>query len=185
MYDVVLLHRLTSDLLSHYKVIVVPNIPWMNDDQIAAIRAYKKNGGKIYTIGSTHELRELADLQSTVTVLEEAHTAIGRRELLSKLAQLSGEQLIQLDGTNYVAANVVKKTDSDRVILHLVNYDKPLKNVRVKLNLDGVVKRIDAERVKLFSPDAEPEPVEVVAVRDSQVELVLPTLEVYDIVAIN
>jgi hypothetical protein len=80
---------------------------------------------------------------------------------------------------------VVKKTDSDRVILHLVNYDKPLKNVRVKLNLDGVVKRIDAERVKLFSPDAEPEPVEVVAVRDSQVELVLPTLEVYDIVAIN
>lgn len=185
MYDVVLLHRLTEELLSRYKVIVIPNIPWMDADQISAIRKYKKDGGKIYTIGSTRELRELADLQSPATVLEEAQTATGRRELLSKLDRLSGEQLIQLGGTNYVAANVVKKTDSERVILHFVNYDKPLKNVRVKVNLDGVVKQIDGKRVKLFSPDTEAKAVDVVAVRGSQVELILPTLEVYDVVAIN
>jgi hypothetical protein len=110
---------------------------------------------------------------------------MGRRELISKLDQLSGEQLIRLDGTNYVAANVVKKTDNDRVILHFVNYDKPLKNVRVKVDLDGVVKHIDSDKIRLFSPDGEVKPAEVVAVRGSQVELILPTLEVYNVVAIN
>ena len=72
MYDVVLLHRLTPELLSRYKVIVIPNIPWMDADQIEAIRTYKKNGGKIYTIGSSRELRELADVQSPASMLDEA-----------------------------------------------------------------------------------------------------------------
>ncbi len=119
MYEVVLLHRLTPELLSQYKVIVIPNIPWMDADQIEAIRTYRKNGGKIYTIGSSRELRELADVQSPASMLEEAENENGRRELLAKIGQLSGEQVITIPGTNYVAANVVRKTDSDRIIVHL------------------------------------------------------------------
>ena len=34
MYDVVLLHRLTPELLSRYKTIIIPNIPWVDADQI-------------------------------------------------------------------------------------------------------------------------------------------------------
>ena len=185
MYDVVLLHRLTPELLSPYKMIVIPNIPYMDADQIAAIRAYKKEGGKVYTIGSSCELRELADVQSPASMLDEAQNEPGRRELLAKINQLSGEQVITIPGTNYVAANVVKKTDSDRVILHFVNYHTPLANVRVRLNLDGVVPHIDGKRIQLFSPDAGIAQIGEVSLRETQVEFVLPKLDVYDVVTIN
>ncbi|MGD0792432.1 MAG: hypothetical protein ABR920_11740 [Terriglobales bacterium] len=185
MYDVILLHRLTPQLLSPYKAIVIPNIPWMDADQIAAIRTYKKNGGKIYTVGSSRELRELADVQSPASMLDEAQNETGRRELMVKINQLSGEQVITIPGTNYVAANVVKKTDSERVILHFVNYHTPLKNVRVSVNLDGVIKQIDSKRIQLFSPDGGVTEIEVASVRGTKVEFVLPELDVYDVVTIN
>ncbi|HEX4919998.1 MAG TPA: hypothetical protein VFV92_04585, partial [Candidatus Bathyarchaeia archaeon] len=185
MYEVVLLHRLTPELLSRYKVIVIPNIPWMDADQIEAIRTYRKNGGKIYTIGSSRELRELADVQSPASMLEEAENENGRRQLLAKIGQLSGEQVITIPGTNYVAANVVRKTDSDRIIVHFVNYNTPLKNVRVSMNLDGVLKQIDNKRIKVLSPDGGAKAIEVLSVRGAKVEFVLPELDVYDVVVIN
>ncbi|HET8666541.1 MAG TPA: hypothetical protein VFM10_01095 [Terriglobales bacterium] len=185
MYEVVLLHRLTPELLSPYKLIIIPDIPWMDAGQIAAIRAYKKAGGKVYTIGSSPELRELADEQSPAAMLEEARNEAGRRDLLIRIEQLSGEQVIAIPGVDHVAANVVKKTDSDRVILHFVNYDKPLKNVRVRLNLDGFAKQIDGKRIQLFSPDGGTKDLKVASVRGPQIELVLPELDVYDVVAIN
>jgi hypothetical protein len=185
MYDVVLLHRLTPELLSPYKMIIIPNIPWMDADQIAAIRTYKKNGGKIYTIGSSPELRELADLQSPSSMLDEAQNGKGRRELMHTIQQLSGEQVITIAGANYVAANVVKKTDSNRVILHFVNYHGPLKNVRVKMNLGGVINQVDSKRIQLFSPDGSAKNIEQASVNGTQVDFVLPELEVYDVVTIN
>ncbi len=185
MYDVVLLHRLTPDLLSPYKVIVIPNIPYMDAGQIAAIRAYKENGGKIYTIGSSHELRELADVQSPASMLDEAQKETGRRELLANLNHLSGEQVITIAGAQYVAANVVRKTDSDRVILHFVNYHTPLTNVHVSVSLDGVLKGIDGKRIQLFSPDGGVAQIRIVSVQGTRVEFLLPTLDVYDVVTIN
>ncbi len=185
MYDVVLLHRLTPELLSRYKAIVIPNIPWIDADQITAIRTYKKNGGKIYTIGSSRELRELADVQSPASMLDEAQSEKGRRELMLRINQLSGEQVITIPGTNYVAANVVKKTDSERVILHFVNYHKPLNNVRVTVNLDGTVKQIDTKRIRLLSPDGQQIELKDVSVRGTRLDFVLPSLDVYDVVTVN
>lgn len=185
MYDVVLLHRLTFELLSPYKMIVIPNIPYMDAAQIAAIRAYKAKGGKIYTIGSSRELQELADVRSPASILDEAQNQRGRQELLANISSLSGKQVITLSGTQYVAANVVRKTDSDRLILHFVNYHTPLANVRVNLNLDGVVKHIDGKRIQLFSPDAGIAQIGEVSLRETQVEFVLPKLDVYDVVTIN
>ncbi|MBZ5615754.1 MAG: hypothetical protein LAO23_17245 [Acidobacteriia bacterium] len=185
MYDVVLLHRLTPELLSRYKAVVIPNIPWIDADQITAIRTYKKNGGKMYTIGSSRELRELADVQSPASMLDEAQSEKGRRELMLRINQLSGEQVITIPGTNYVAANVVKKTDSERVILHCVNYHTPLQNVRVSVNLDGVVKQIDTKRIRLLSPDGQPMELKDVSVRGTRLDFVLPSLDVYDVVTVN
>jgi hypothetical protein len=111
-------------------------------------------------------------------MLEEAENENGRRQLLAKIGQLSGEQVITIPGTNYVAANVVRKTDSDRIILHFVNYNTPLKNVRVSVNLDGVLKQIDNKRIKVLSPDGGAKAIEVLSVRGAKVEFVLPELDV-------
>lgn len=157
----------------------------MDADQVEAIRTYRKNGGKIYSIGSSRELREPADVQSPASMLEGAEKENGRRELLAKIRQLSGEQVITIPGTDYVAANVVRKTDSDRIIVHFVNYNTSLKNVRVSVNLDGVLKQIDNKQIKVLSPDGGAKAIEVLSVRGAKVEFVLPELDVYDVVVIN
>jgi hypothetical protein len=185
MYEVVLLHRLTPELLSTYKAILIPNIPYVDSDQLAVLRRYKETGGKIYTIGSNRELRELGDIQSPAAMLEEAQNVPGRKELLANISQLSGDQLIALPGSSYVATNVVKKTDTGRVILHFVNYNTPLKNVRVRLNLEGVVEQIDPKSLQLLSPDGSARQPGTPTVRGTQLEFVLPELEVYDVVTIN
>jgi hypothetical protein len=185
MYEIVLLHRLTPELLSAFKAVLVPNIPYVEADQIASLRKYKARGGKIYTIGSSRELRELADLQAPASLLEDVKSERGRKELLQSIQQVSGEQVMTVAGANYVAANVVKKTDTGRVILHFVNYNTPVKSVRVRVNLDGVLEQIDPKRIQLFSPDGDAKQLNSISVRGTQVEFALPELDVYDVVTIN
>jgi hypothetical protein len=69
--------------------------------------------------------------------------------------------------------------------LHFVNYNTPLKNVRVSVNLDGVLKQIDNKRIRVLSPDGGAKAIEVLSVRGAKVEFVLPELDVYDVVVIN
>lgn len=185
MYDVVLLHRMTPELLASYKAVVIPNIPYMDADQLSAIRAYRQSGGKVYTIGSNRELENLADLRSPASMLESVQNETGRRDLMENLEQLSGEQLVRIHETKYVAANLVRKTNSDRLILHVVNYHTPLKNVRVSVNLEGIAKKVDAKRIRLYSPDREAMDLVATSVRGNSVEFVLPELDVYDVVTIN
>ena len=54
--------RLTPELLSQYKVIVIPT-SWMDADQIEAIRTYRKNGEDLYH-RKQPRTAELADVQS-------------------------------------------------------------------------------------------------------------------------
>lgn len=185
MYEVVLLHRLTPQLLAPYKVLIIPNIPYVDESQVAAIRAYKEMGGRVYTIGSTRQLQALADVQSPASLLDEARNEAGRRVLLARINQLSGEQVITVSGTQYVAANVVKKTDTGRIILHFVNYNTPLNNVRVHVNLDGVLTTIDSQHIQLFSPDGGTAAIKDASVLGTRVDFVLPKLDVYDVVTIN
>jgi gamma-glutamylcyclotransferase (GGCT)/AIG2-like uncharacterized protein YtfP len=71
------------------------------------------------------------------------------------------------------------------ILAHLMNYDKPALNIRVGLNLDGVVKQIDKDKIRLLSPDGGArQPIEVSA-RGSWLQFVVPNLDVYDVVTIN
>jgi hypothetical protein len=98
---------------------------------------------------------------------------------------LEGDPLISISGTKYVAANIVHKNGSDRYVLHFVNYDQPLENVRVKVNLEGYPIKISKKSLTLFSPDKMPEKIKEISVRGKTVEFVLPVLEIYDIVVLN
>ena len=182
MYDVLLLHHITPELLSRYKAIIVTDIPWMDQSQWAAVEAYKKAGGKIYTIGSAKKLRDMADIVSSADIFGQLDAPVGRKVLADNLRKLVGEPLVTLQGAPYVAANLVKKNSQNRYILHLVNYDKPLKNVRVKVNLEGVSEGINAKSLKLLSPDAVPKEVKITQATAKSVEFVVPVLDVYDVV---
>ncbi len=185
MYDVLLLHRLTPEMLNGYKAIIIPNIPWVEAQQLDAIKAYKKKGGKIYTIGSTAELRELADETSPADVFGHLNEDGARQELRARLANLEGSPLISISDAKYVAANLVHKNGSKRYVLHFVNYDKPLQNVRVKVNLDGYPVKFSKNKISLLSPDAVPLKVADIAVKGKTLEFALPQLTIYDVVVLN
>jgi hypothetical protein len=185
MYDVVLLDQLTPEMLAGYDAIIIPNIPWIEAQQLDAIKTYKEKGGKIYTIGSMAELQELADDTSPADIFARLNEDAAREELRNKLMNLEGDPLISISGTEYVAANIVHKNGSDRYVLHFVNYDQPLENVRVKVNLEGYPIKISKKSLTLFSPDKMPEKIKEISVRGKTVEFVLPVLEIYDIVVLN
>jgi len=185
MYDVLLLHRLTPELLAPYQAVIIPNITWMEESQLAALRAYKQKGGKIFTIGSTAELRQLADLYAHPDLFGQLGEAGARVGLAGQLRQLEGEPLVQLSNAPFVAANLVRKASTNRFILHLVNYDKPLQNVRVRLDLAGMAKKIDRKKVYCVSPDQPAGTAVQVTGQGSVLEFTLPALEVYNVVVIN
>ncbi len=185
MYDVLLLHRLTPAMLAPYQAVIIPNITWMEESQLAAIRSYKEKGGKVYIIGSTPELRGLADLYAHPDLFGKLSQAQARAELAGQLQQLEGAPLVSLTNAPWVASNLVRKNGTNRFILHLVNYDKPLQNVQVRLDLAGFTGKIDRKKVVCYSPDREGSWVIPATGKGSVLEFTLPALEVYDVVVIQ
>lgn len=108
-----------------------------------------------------------------------------RKEFLDNLRKLSGEPLITLKGAKYVIANVVKKKGTDRIILHFVNYSKPVENIMVKVNLKEFVSKINKESILLLSPDYVSKEVKDVSVKGKKVKFTIPKLGIYNVVVIN
>lgn len=183
MYDVLLLPRINIDMLKRYKAIVIADIPWVSEYQLKIIQEYVKNGGKIYTVGSSNELRELANIYSPLSLVDEIEKEATRNEFLSNIRNLSGEPLVTVVGAKYVLANVVKKKNTDRIILHFVNYSNPVENLNVKVNLEGFIDEINNTR--FLSPDNVPKELKNLIVNGDKAEFTLPKLDLYNIVVIN
>jgi hypothetical protein len=166
-------------------VIIVPDIPWIDKEQLAAVRAYKEQGGKVYVMGSCEDLQELATINTPASYCHDTQKDHVRKEFLSRLNELLPQRIIQMDNVEYVLVNVVQKTNSNQVIIHMVNYLNSVKDIRVSVNLEGIVKDIDARKIRIYSPDGVPGRLGGVVVSDNQVEFVIPELQIYDMIVIN
>jgi hypothetical protein len=73
------------------------------------------------------------------------------------------------------------------LILHLLNYDHkvPAQNVRVQLDLSGVVEDLSGWEVKVLSPDAAQSQVSGLALRGSVAEFVLGRIDHYTVVTLS
>jgi hypothetical protein len=185
MFDVLLLAGLHPAMLTRYPVIIIPDIPWVEESQLVALRRYEKQGGKIYALGSSAELREIATVRSPANLAHATQNAEVRDTLVRNLDSLLQHRLVTLDNADYVLANMVKKTGTDRVILHLVNYAAVVKDLEVRMDLSGTVNTIDTAGIRFYSPDGVPETLESITVNDATVEFTLPELRVYGIVVVN
>jgi hypothetical protein len=185
MYDVLLLDRITPAVLSRYKGIIITDIPWMEPSQYAAVEGFQRAGGKLYTIGSARRLRAISEAIAPADLFGKLSEPTARQDLLQTLRRLEGEPLVRIEGARYVAANLVRKSGQTRFVLHLVNYDKPVKDLRVKLNLEGVAEAINAKSLRLYSPDAVPKAVNLTRASGKAVDFLLPALEVYDVVTLE
>jgi hypothetical protein len=90
-----------------------------------------------------------------------------------------------VENAEYVLANIVRKKDTGQVILHLVNYSKTVKNLRVKINLEYVNDTIDESSITLFSPDMVSKELKSITLKGKTLEVTVPELKIYNVLTLN
>jgi len=136
-------------------------------------------------MGSCADLQELGTINAPAYLCHNTQQDEVRKEFLNPMNELLPQRIIQLDNAEYVLANVVRKTGSDQVIIHMVNYLNSVRNLQVRLNLEGIVKNLDDGKIRIYSPDGVPEQLEDVVYTDKQIEFIVPELKIYNMIVIN
>jgi hypothetical protein len=87
----------------------------------------------------------------------------------------------------YVLGQLTRKPDGGTLILHLLNYDHrvPAENVKVRLDLSGLVQDLSGWKVKCLSPDATQPPLSELSLRGSVAEFTLERIEHYTVVTLS
>lgn len=150
--------------LDQFKVLVMPaDLPKLSAEQKARLNAFTAGGGVIIRAGK-------------------AKLGIAARaEAAAKGPSLS------LEPRGYVLGQLIRKPDSRTLILHLLNYDHhaPAKNVKVRLDLSGLVQNLNRWEIKVLSPDTAQPQLADLFVHGSVAEFTLGRIERYTVVALS
>ena len=79
---------------------------------------------------------------------------------------------------------LTRKPDGRTLILHLLNYDHqaPAENVKVRLDLRGLVQNLSRWEVKVLSPDAAQPPLAGLSLHGTVAEFTLRQIDHYTVV---
>ena len=88
---------------------------------------------------------------------------------------------------DYVLGQLTRKPDGRTLILHLLNYDHqtPAENVKVRLNLSGLVQDLSRWEVRVLSPDASQPQLIDLSLHGSVSEFTLSRIEHYTVVTLS
>lgn len=187
MYEVILLHDLNNmAVINKYQTLIFPNIPWISEDVLTLIKKFKKNGGKIINIGSTEELKRLADVQLPTSIFNKLTEFNGRKNFVSKIGEVTGSKIISIKSpSEYIVGNIVHKRGSNRYFLHFVNYSEPIKNVKINVDMKNVTKTINANSLKIFTPDRINPKLINIKYDSNKLEFTMSGLDIYNIVELR
>jgi hypothetical protein len=149
--------------LDRFKVLVIPaDLPKLNAEQKTQLDKFIVGGGVIINAGKTDQ-----------GIVARAEAAAG------------GPRLI-LEPRGYVLAQLTRKPDGRTLILHLLNYNQvPAKNVKVGLELSGLVEDLSRWEVKVLSPDAAQPQFAGLYLQGSVCELTLSRIQHYTVVTLS
>src|SRR5262249_11157833 len=87
----------------------------------------------------------------------------------------------------YVLGQLTRKPDGQTLILHLLNYDHqaPAQNVKVRLQLDGLVQDLSRCEVKVHSPDTVRPQFTGVSLHGSVAKFTVGRIEHYTVVTFS
>jgi len=148
--------------LDQFKVLVMPaNLPNLSAEQKARLDAFAAGGGVIIRAGK-------------------------ERVGIAARAEAGGPRL-SLEPRGYVLAQLTRKPDGRTLILHLLNYDHqaPAENVKVRLDLSGLVQNLSSWEVKVFSPDADQPQLTGLSLQGSVAEFTMREIEHYTVVTFS
>src|SRR5262249_43676397 len=123
--------------LNQFKILVMStDLPKLNAEQKARLNTFAAGGGGIIRAG-----------KYDLTLAARAEAAAGGPRL-------------RLEPSGYLLGQLTRKNDGRTLILHLLNYDhqSPAENVKIRLELSGLVPDLGRLELKVLSPDeAEPQ----------------------------
>jgi len=150
--------------LDRFKVLVMPaDLPKLSAEQKARLNAFTAGGGVIIRAGKAEP------------------------GIAARAEAAAGGPRLSLEPRGYVLGQLTRKPDGRTLILHLLNYDHqaPAENVKVRLELSGLVQDLSRWEVKVFSPDAAQPQFAGLSLHGSVSEFTLRRIEHYTAVTLS
>ena len=109
------------------------------------------------------------------------------RQIAARAEAAAQGPRLTLEQRGYVIGQLTQKPDGRTFILHLLNYDQQAaaENVRVRLELSGLVGDLSRWNVDVLSPDADQPRLDGLSLHGSVGELVLSRIEHYSVVVLS
>jgi hypothetical protein len=150
--------------LDHFKVLVIPaDLAKLTAEQKARLDTFAAGGGVIIRAGKAE------------------------RGIAARVEEAAAGPRLSLEPRGYVLAQLTRKPDGRTFILHLLNYDHqaPAENVKVRLDLSGLVQDLSRWEVKVLSPDAAQPQFAGLSLHGSVCEFTLGRIEHYTVVTLT
>ena len=150
--------------LDRFKVLVMPaDLPKLSAEQKARLNTFTADGGIIIRAGK-------------------AEPGIATRAQAT-----AGGPRLSLEPRGYVLGQLTRKPDGRTLILHLLNYDHqvPAENIKVRLELSGLVQDLSGWEVRVLSPDAAQSQLGGLSLHGSVCEFTLGRIEHYTVVTLS
>ena len=150
--------------LHQFKVLVMADdLPKLSAEQKARLDTFTAGGGVIIRAG-----------KSEARIATRAQAAAGGPRL-------------SLEPSGYLLGQLTRKPDGRTLILHLLNYNNhaPAENVKVRLDLSGLVQDLSGWEVKVLSPDAAQLEFADLAFHGTVSEFTLRRIEHYTVVTLS
>ncbi len=150
--------------LERFKVLVMPaNLPKLTAEQKARVDTFTAGGGVIIGAGKS---------ESGIAARAEA---------------AAGGLSLTLEPRGHVLGQLTRKPDGRTFILHLLNYDHQVaaENVKVRLDLRGLVQDLSGWEVKVLSPDSAQPQLADLYLDGSLAQFTLGRIEHYTVVTLS
>src|SRR5215469_8080757 len=150
--------------LNRFKVLVVPaDLPKLSPEQKARLDEFAAGGGVIIRAGKAES------------------------EMAARAEAAAGGPRISLEPRGYVLGQLTRKPDGRTLILHLLNYDQqaPSENVKVRLDLSGLVPDPSRLELKVLSPDETRPQLAGLSLHRSIIEFTMRRIEHYTVVTFS
>jgi hypothetical protein len=150
--------------LDRFKVLVMSaNLPKLSAEQESRLDTFTAAGGTIIKAGNSEP------------------------GIPARAEAAAGGPRINLEPRGHVLGQLTRKPDGRTLILHLLNYDHqaPAQNVKVRLDLRGLVQDLRLWEVKVLSPDAGQPEFAGLSVHGSVIEFTLRRIEHYAVVTFS
>jgi Glycoside-hydrolase family GH114 len=150
--------------LDQFKVLVMPaNVPKLSAEQEARLKTFSAKAGVI-----------MRDVKARAGIATRAEAA-------------AGGPRISLEPRGYVLGQLTRKPDGRTLILHLLNYDHQTsaENVKVRLELSGLVTDPSRLELKVLSPDETQPQLASLSLHGSVAEFTLRQIDHYTVVTLS